>query len=144
MKKPVSAKLAKVAKLQTLRGVGLDSAWLIVMELFGWRTFSNRREVGASVGLVGTPYDSGEMEREQGISKAGNQRVRTRLIELSWLWLRYQPNSDLTKWFNQRYAGTGKRAKRVGIVAVARRLLIQLWHFVEHDVNPKDAIIVNP
>ena len=144
VKKPANAKLAKVAKLQTLRGVGLDSAWLIVMELLGWRTFPNRQEVGASVGLVGTPYDSGEMDREQGISKAGNQRVRTRLIELSWLWLRYQPNSDLTKWFNQRYSESGKRAKRIGIVAVARRLLIQLWHFVEHDVKPKDAIIVKP
>lgn len=144
VKNPASAKLGKVAKLQTLRGVGLDSAWLIVMELLGWRTFSNRREVGAAVGLVGTPYDSGEMDREQGISKAGNQRVRTRLIELSWLWLRYQPNSDLTKWFNQRYAESGKRSKRIGIVAVARRLLIQLWHFVEHDVKPKDAIIVKP
>ena len=144
VKRPASAKLEKVAKLQTLRGVGLDSAWLIVMELLGWRTFSNRREVGASVGLVGTPYDSGEMDREQGISKAGNRRVRTRLIELSWLWLRYQPNSDLTKWFRKRYAESGKRSKRIGIVAVARRLLIQLWHFVEHDVKPKDAIFVKP
>jgi len=144
VKRPASAKLEKVAKLQTLRGVGLDSSWLIVMELLGWRMFFNRREVGASVGLVGTPYDSGEMDREQGISKAGNRRVRERLIELSWLWLRYQPNSDLTKWFNKRYSESGKRSKRIGIVAVARRLLIQLWHFVEHDVTPKDAIIVKP
>jgi transposase len=142
VKNPTTAKLEKVAKLQTLRGVGLDSAWLLEMELLGWRTFDNRQQVGGSVGLGGTPYDSGQMEREQGISKAGNPRVRERLIELSWLWLRYQPNSNITLWFNRRFGGGGKRAKRIGIVAVARKLLIQLWHFVEHDVEPAGAIIL--
>jgi transposase len=110
----------------------------------GWREFSNRREVGGSVGLGGTPYDSGQMEREQGISKAGNSRVRERLVELSWLWLRYQPNSSITLWFQKRFGAGGKRAKRIGIVAVARKLLIQLWHFVEHDVVPSGAIVVTP
>lgn len=143
-KSPTDEKLKKVEKMQTLKGIGLDSAWLITMELFGWRKFANRREVGGSVGLGGTPYDSGQMTREQGISKTGNKRVRARLIELSWLWLRYQPNSNLTKWFNARYSETGKRSKRIGIVAVARRLLIQLWHFVEHNVDPPGEIIVRP
>lgn len=142
VKTAATVKLAKVAKLTTLRGIGLDSAWLLEMELLGWRDFSNRREVGGSVGLGGTPYDSGQMEREQGISKAGNSRVRERLIELSWLWLRYQPKSSVTLWFQKRFGAGGKRARRIGIVAVARKLLIQLWHFVEHDIEPSGAIIV--
>ena len=142
VRKPTNAKLEKVAKLETLRGVGLDSAWLLEMELLGWRKFRNRRQVGGSVGLGGTPYDTGQTVREQGISKAGNPRVRERMIELAWLWLRYQPNSTITLWFQERFATAGKRARRIAIVAVARRLLIQLWHFVEHDVDPPGAVIV--
>jgi transposase len=142
VKKPTTVKVEKVEKLQTLRGIGLDSAWLLVMELLGWREFSNRREVGGSVGLGGTPYDSGQMDREQGISKSGNARVRQRLIELAWLWLRYQPKSSITIWFQERFGAGGKRSKRIGIVAVARKLLIQLWHFVEHDIEPPGAIVV--
>jgi transposase len=141
VKNPTTPKLVKIAKLGRLRGIGVDSAWLLVMESLGWRDFRNRREVGGSVGLGGTPYDSGDSDREQGISKTGSARVRARLIELSWLWLRYQPNSSITRWFLSRYASQGKRAKRVGAVAVARRLMIQLWHFVEHDVCPPGAII---
>lgn len=136
-----TAKLEKIAKLARLRGLGVPSAWVLVMESFGWRQFNNRREVGASVGLVGMPYDSGESSREQGISKAGNARLRSLLIELSWLWIRYQPNSNITLWFNRRYGGQGKRSRRVGIVGVARRLMVQLWHFVEHDIDPPGAII---
>jgi transposase len=141
VKSPTTAKLVKIAKLDGLRGIGLDSAWLLVMESLGWRDFKNRREVGGSVGLGGTPYDSGESAREQGISKTGSARVRARLIELSWLWLRFQPNSSITRWFLARYAGKDKRARRVGAVAVARRLMIQLWHYVEHDVHPPGAIV---
>jgi len=136
-----TAKLEKIAKLARLRGIGVPSAWVLVMESFGWRQFNNRKEVGASVGLVGMPYDSGESSREQGISKAGNARLRSLLIELAWLWIRYQPNSNITLWFNRRYGGHGKRSRRVGIVGVARRLMVQLWHFVEHDVDPPGAII---
>lgn len=136
-----TAKLQKIAKLARLRGIGVPSAWVLVMESLGWRQFNNRKQVGASVGLVGMPYDSGESCREQGISKAGNARLRSLLIELSWLWVRYQPNSTITKWFIRRYGGQGKRSRRVGIVGVARRLMIQLWHFLEHDVNPPGAIL---
>ena len=93
------------------------------------------------MGLVGTPYNSGQSDREQGISKAGNARVRATLVELAWMWIRYQPESNLTKWFNTRYAGQNKRLRRIGIVAVARRLMIQLWHFLEHGVDPPGAII---
>jgi len=142
VKKRATEKMEKIAKLATLRGVGVRSAWVLVMESLGWRQFRNRKEVGGSVGLGGTPYDTGQSEKEQGISKAANARVRSLLIELSWLWIRYQPNSSITKWFNARYGGHGKRVKRVGIVGVARRLMIQLWHFLEHDVDPPGAIIV--
>ena len=135
-----SDELGKVRALMLLRGLGLDSAWLLVMELF-WRKFQNRRQVAGAVGLGGTPYSSGATEREQGISKAGNPRVRARMIQLAWLWVRYQPNSPLTKWFEARFAGGGSRHRRVGIVAVARRLLIELWHFAEHGVVPRGAVI---
>ena len=141
VKQAETVKLKKIAKMVRLRGIGVPSAWVLVMESLGWRQFNNRKEVGGSVGLVGTPYDSGESSREQGISKAGNARVRSLLVELAWLWIRYQPNSTITKWFNERYGGQGKRSKRIGIVAVARRLMIQLWHYVEHDVDPPGAII---
>lgn len=139
-----TAKIRKIAKIARLRGIGVPSSWVLVMESFGWRQFNNRKEVGGSVGLVGTPYDSGESTRELGITKAGNARLRSLLVELSWLWVRYQPDSSITKWFEERYGGQGKRAKRVGIVGVARRLMIQLWHFVEHDVDPPGAIIAEP
>ncbi len=141
VKEAKTEKLAKVAKLTALRGIGLDSAWLIGMEHLGWRKFSNRREVAGSVGLGGTPYDSGEMEREQGISKAGNALVRARLIELAWLWLRYQPRSDITIWYRRRFDSAGTRSRKRGVVAVARKLLIELWHYVEHDVVPPGAIV---
>lgn len=143
VKKRATDKLERIAKLATLRGIGVRSAWVLVMESLGWRKFRNRKEVGGSVGLGGTPYDSGQSVKEQGISKAANARVRSLLVELSWLWIRYQPNSSITKWFNARYGGQGKRVRRVGIVGVARRLMIQLWHFLEHDVDPPGAVIVS-
>lgn len=141
VKKPTIPKLEKITKLTTLRGVGMQSSWVLVMESLGWKEFNNRREVGGSVGLAGTPYNSGESNREQGISKAGNARVRSTLVELAWLWIRYQPDSDITKWFEKRYGGKNKRIRRIGIVAVARRLMIQFWHFLEHNVDPPGAII---
>lgn len=128
----------EVVRLGQLYGVGLNSAWVLVHELFGWRTFGNRREVGGAVGLTGTPYTSGESEREQGITKAGNKRVRWLMVQLSWSWLRYQPHSALAKWFNERF-GVGKRQRRIGIVAVARRLLIDLWRYLEQGVIPAGA-----
>ena len=110
------------------------------MEFFSWRDFRNQGQLGACAGLTPTPYASGETEREQGISKAGNRRVRSLMIELSWLWLRYQPNSTLTQWFERRFAGGGKRMRRIGIVAMARRLLIALWRYVNDGVVPEGAI----
>jgi transposase len=107
--------------------------------MFGWRRFRNRREVGSLVGVTPTPYDSGTTIREQGISKAGNRHVRGIAIEMAWAWIRHQPRSHLTLWFMQRFAEAGKRARKVGIVAVARRLMIELWRFLEYGVIPEGA-----
>ena len=141
LKQANTPELRTIQLLARLRGIGVDSAWLIGMEMFAWRKFNNRREVGGASGLTGTPYNSGSSEHEQGISKAGNPLVRTRAIELAWLWLHYQPHSELSRWFTRRYARGGSRMRRVGIVAVARKLLIDLWHLVEHGVVPRGAII---
>ena len=137
---PGSGPMNQVAELLRLKGVGWQSSWVLVMELFSWRDFRNQGQVGSCAGLTPTPYSSGDSEREQGISKAGNRRVRSLMIELSWLWLRYQPGSGLTQWFERRFAGGGKRMRRIGIVALARRLLIALWRYVNDGVVPEGAI----
>jgi transposase len=131
--------LSRVAMMQRLCGIGINGAWVFGMEFFGWRHFHNRREVGAAAGLTPTPYASGDTAREQGISKAGNRRVRWLIVELAWCWLRYQPESRLCRWYRERFAGGGKRLRRIGIVAVARRLLIDLWRYVEYGVVPEGA-----
>lgn len=129
----------KIWLLSLLRGIGAGSAWLLVMEYFGWRKFRNRRQVAGCAGLDPTPYDSGESRREQGISKAGNKRVRWLMVELSWSWLRYQPGSALSRWFQERFGQGGKRQRRIGIVALARRLLVALWRYVDHGILPEGA-----
>ncbi|MBC8752905.1 MULTISPECIES: IS110 family transposase [Paraburkholderia] len=128
-----------VAQLAQLRAIGPKGAWVLVKEVFGWRRFANRREVAGCLGLTPTPYASGNSQIEQGISKAGNRRARTILVELAWRWLRLQPDSLLTQWFNRRFAGNGKRMRRVGIVALARRLAIALWRYLEHGEIPAGA-----
>lgn len=127
------------ARLCQLKGIASASASILATEMFGWRTFHNRREVGALAGLVPTPYDSGDSRHEQGISKAGNKRVRRVIVELAWQWLRHQPHSALTQWFVHRFGGQGKRSRRLGIVALARRLLVALWHYLQHDALPPGA-----
>jgi transposase len=134
-----TASVQRVVQLMGLRAIGPNCAWLLVMEFFAWRGFRNRRQLGACAGLTGTPYDSGASKRDQGISKAGNRRVRTMMIEIAWLWLRYQPNSKLSRWFRERFAGGGARMRRVGIVALARRLLVALWRYVEDGTLPEGA-----
>ncbi len=129
----------QVAQLAQLRGIGMSSGWVLAKELFGWRRFRNRREVAGCLGLTPSPYASGESETEQGISKAGNRRVRTLMVELAWSWLRYQPQSELSQWFNRRFAGGGKRLRRIGIVALARRLAIALWRYFEDGLIPQGA-----
>lgn len=124
--------------LCALLGVGPVGAFRMVVEFFGWRTFRNRREVSQAAGLAPTPYASGQMDHQQGISKVGNKRIRALMIELAWCWIRYQPQSKLALWFNERF-GTGGRSRRVGIVAVARRLLVDLWRYVTTGLVPPGA-----
>lgn len=131
--------LAMVRRLRQLKGLGPVAAWVFVMEFFGWRAFRNGREVGALAGLTGSAYSSGATQREQGISKAGNRRVRRLAVEIAWLWLRYQPDSALSGWFRARFAGAGKRHRRVGIVALARKLLVALWRYLDSGMVPTGA-----
>ena len=133
-----------IAVLSRLAGIGTGSAWTLVKELFGWRQFHNRREVAGCLGLAPTPYASGTSEVEQGISKAGNKRARWLMVELAWSWLRFQPGSQLSHWFNERFAGGGKRVRRIGIVALARRLSIALWRYLEQGEIPLGATLKPP
>jgi transposase len=130
-----------VKHLVQLRAIGPKGAWVLVKEIFGWREFANRRELAGCVGLAPTPYASGDSQIEQGISKAGNRRVRAMLVEQAWTWLRLQPDSALTQWFNRRFASGGKRMRRVGIVALARRLVIALWRYLKHGEIPQGAVL---
>jgi transposase len=130
-----------VAQLAQLRAIGPKGAWVLDKELFGWRRFANRRELAGCVGLAPTPYASGDSQIEQGISKAGNKRARTLLVELAWSWLRLQPGSAMTQWFNRRFAGGGKRMRRVGIIALARRLAIALWRYLQNGEIPAGATL---
>jgi transposase len=132
--------VAKVRQLMGLRGIGVNSAWLYVMEFFGWREFRNRREVGALAGLTPTPHQSGELEHELGIDKAGNRHVRGMAIEIAWGWLRFQPESELTHWYERRFGHGSKRVRRIGIVALARRLLIEMWRYLETGALPEGAL----
>lgn len=129
------------AKLNRVKAIGLETATTLGYEFFGWRRLKNRRQVGALAGLTGTPYESGDMKHEQGISKAGNPRVRHRMIEVAWLWLRYQPQSGLTKWFYGHYGPGSHRSRKAGIVALARKLLVALWKYVEFDEVPEGAVL---
>ena len=131
--------VAQVRTLMGLKGIGVNSAWLYVREVFGWREIKNRRQVGAIVGLVGSPYRSGDVNHEQGISKAGNRRMRAMAIEIAWGWLRFQPSSALSRWYERRFAHGGKRLRRIGIVALARKLLVALWKYLETGEPPADA-----
>ncbi len=135
------ASIDKIRQLMLLKGIGINGSWLLVMEFFGWRDFKNRREVGGLAGLTPTPYQSGESARDQGISKSGNRHVRWMTTELAWSWLRYQPESALSVWFRERYGSGGKRLRRIGIVAVARKLLIALWRFLKTGVLPEGAVL---
>jgi transposase len=129
----------QVRRLLRLRGIGENSAWLFVMEFFAWREFRTRRQVGGLAGLTPTPYQSGEQSREQGISKAGNSPVRSIAIEIAWGWLRHQPDSELSLWFQKRFGHGSKRLRKIGIVAVARKLLIAVWRYLEYGEVPAGA-----
>jgi transposase len=136
-----SAIATTTRQLARVKGIGLVGAQVLGFEFFGWRSFNNRREVGALAGLTGTPFNSGSMEHEQGISKAGNRRVRAVMGELAWGWLRHQPQSALSKWYERRFANGPARLRRTGIVALARRILVALWRFVAQGVIPEGATL---
>ena len=126
--------------LQSLRGIGPESAMIVWSEGL-YRDFRNRRQLAAYAGLAPTPWQSGQVAREQGVSKAGNARLRTTMIQLSWLWLRHQPNSALANWFHARSEAMGGRSRKVMIVALARKLLISLWRFVTTGLIPEGAVM---
>ena len=141
LKTSSDASIDKIRQLMMLKGIGINGSWLLVMEFFGWREFKNRREVGGLAGFTPTPYQSGESAREQGITKSGNRHVRWMTTELAWSWLRFQPESALSVWFQERFGSGGKRLRRIGIVAVARKLLIALWRFLKTGVLPEGAVL---
>lgn len=132
--------LQKVWRLLELKGVGIESAWCYGMEFFGWREFRNRKQVGSLAGLTPTPHDSGKQEIEKGIGKDGSRWIRGVAIEQAWAWLRFQPQSELSHWYQARFGGGSKRMRKIGIVALARKLLIALWRYVEFGVLPEGAV----
>jgi transposase len=133
--------IAMVRDLIRLRGINIHSAWPLVMELFSWRAFCNGREIGGLVGLVPDPYQSGETEQDQGISKKGNSDIRALVIELAWRWLFHQPGSKLSRWYQKRFAKGSRRVRKIGIVALARKLLIDLWRYLETGEIPEGAVL---
>lgn len=130
----------QVRTLISLRGIGAQSAWLLVHEVFGWREIRNRRELAALAGLTPTPYHSGQSQREQGISKAGSKRLRWLMVELAWGWLPWQPESALSRWYQARFGQGSARLRKLGIVALARKLLVALWRLVARGEVPQGAV----
>ncbi len=130
----------KVLQLYSLRALGINSSWMLTTEFFGWRDFQNGKQVGSMAGLTPTPFDSGSRQREQGIGKDGSRWVRGGAIELAWGWLRFQPQSELSQWYERRFGTGSKRLRKIGIVALARKLLIALWRFLETGVVPEGAL----
>ena len=135
-----AAPASALRQLVQLKGVATTSASVLLDEGLVWRKFRNRRQIGGILGFAPTPYDSGETEREQGISRAGNARLQAISIQLAWNWVRWQPQSALAQWYRANF-GKGKRARRIGIVAVARKLVIALWRYVTSGRVPEGAIV---
>lgn len=132
--------IAMVRQLMTLKGIGLQSAWLFTFEFFAWRRIRSRQQITGLAGLAPSPYNSGDETRDLGISKAGSSSVRAMAIQIAWGWIRFQPDSELTRWFERRFAHGGRRMRAIGIVALARRLLVELWKFLETGALPDGAI----
>ena len=129
----------KISMLMGLRGIGPAFASVLVREVF-WRKFENRRQVGSYLGLAPSPYDSGGSRRSQGISKAGNPRARTAAIEMAWLWLRHQPDSELAQWYNSRGGSFTGSIRRITIIGLARKLVIALWRYLETGLIPTGVV----
>jgi transposase len=133
----------KIAALCGIRGIGINFAAVLAREVF-YRSFDNRRQLASYVGITPMPYQSGKIDRDRRIGRAGNPRARTTMIQLAWLWLRYQPGSDLAVWFRERVGTLSGRTRRIAIVAMARKLLIALWRYVETGVVPAGVAIGTP
>jgi transposase len=141
LRRSEDAVVDQVRQLFTLRGIGVNSAWLYVMEFFAWRDFQTPKQVGALAGLTPTPSQSGQSRRELGIAKAGNRHMRAMAIEIAWAWRRFQPTSALSQWYEQRFGHGSARLRKIGIVALARKLLIALWRFLKTGVLPEGAVL---
>jgi transposase len=133
--------MEQIRQLLRLKGIGVNSVWVYVMEFFAWRNFRNRRERDALAGLAPTPYQIGDGGWEQGISKAGNRSVRAMAIEITWAWVPHQPDNALGIWYQKRFGHGDSRIRCIGIVALARKLLIALWRHLELGVLPEGAIL---
>jgi transposase len=131
---------APAAMLARLRGIGPELASLIWLEAL-FRRFDNRRQIAAYAGLAPSPWQSGETARDQGIAKSGNRRLRHAMVELAWFWLRHQPGSALSQWFQQRVGQARGRVRRIAIVALARKLLVALWRYVRQGIVPQGAVL---
>jgi len=132
---------AQIAKLAQLKGIGPVGASVSVYEVFSWREIRNRRQLGALMGLTPLPWNSGNLRCDQGISKAGSSRLRALAVELAWGWLRHQPRSELALWYQRRFGNGSSRLRRIGIVALARKLMVALWRYLEADVLPAGALL---
>ncbi len=130
----------KIVALQRIYGIGMNFAAVLVREIF-YRSFDNRRQLASYVGIAPMPYQSGGMDRDRSISRAGNPRARTTLVQIAWLWLRYQPGSALATWFRERVGSLQGRTRRIAIVAMARKLLIALWRYVETGALPNGVVL---
>jgi transposase len=135
------ATAAAARKLERVRAIGPMIARVLATEIFGWRQIRNPRELGALVGLVPGRYQSGETTRDLGMTRAGNAHVRRVTGELALLWLQFQPRSALARWYRQRFDGASKRIRRIGLVALARKLLVALWRYVERGTVPDGAVL---
>jgi len=131
---------AKVVQLAMLKGLGVKNSPVLVNEVY-YRDFKNRRQVGSCFGLTDTPYDSGARRRQQGISKAGNHRARKAALELAWMWLKHQPDSALSRWFHERVGDTKGRIRKIAIVALARKLVVALWRYLQTGLVPTGAVM---
>jgi transposase len=135
-----AAPTSALQRLVQLKGVATTSASILLDEGLVWRTFQNRRQLGGLLGFAPAKYDSGESSRDRGISRAGNNRLQSAMVQLAWSWVHWQPLSALTLWYRERF-GRGKRARKIGIVALARKLFIALWRWATAGLVPAGAVL---
>ena len=129
-----------LARLVSLKGIATTGASVLLDEGLAWRAFQNRRQLGGVLGFAPARYESGDTSRDHGISRAGNRRLQSVMVQLAWGWVHWQPQSALTRWYRARF-GQGKRARKIGIVALARKLLIALWRYATTGACPTGAVL---